>query len=253
MNGLGVLLVDAGIAAVFLGLVSLVRPLRFLGIRSRRRAAVLIGIGVLLGLAGAMLPAPVQRATGEPVLLDDFVPVYESQEFHELRVQATPERVYDAVLNVTAEEIRLFRTLTRLRSPRRNSRPESILNPSARTPILEVATSGGFLKLAEDPGREIVLGTLVIAPPEARSYRGSFTPRMFAELERPGFAKAAINFRVKDEGGGWSRVTTETRVHATDSWTRRRFAAYWRTIYPGSALIRVMWLRAIRDRAQGRL
>jgi len=254
MNGLGVVLVDLGIAAVFLGLVSLVRPLRFLGIRSRRRAAVLIGFGVLLGLVGALLPAPIQRAAGEPVLLDDFVPVYESREFHELRVQASPERVYDAVLNVTAEEIRLFLFLTWLRSPRLGrDKPESILNPSARRPILEVATSGGFLKLAEDPGREIVLGTLVIVPPEARRYRGAFTPPMFAALERPGFAKAAINFRVKDEGNGWSRVTTETRVHATDSWTRRRFAAYWRTIYPGSALIRVMWLQAIRDRAQGRL
>jgi len=30
----------------------------------------------------------------------------------------------------------------------------------------------------------------------------------------------------------------------------RTFAAYWRMIYPGSALIRVMWLRAIRLRAE---
>ena len=42
----------------------------------------------------------------------------------------------------------------------------------------------------------------------------------------------------------------ETRVHATDAPTKRKFAAYWRTIYPGSALIRVMWLRAIRRRAE---
>jgi len=32
---------------------------------------------------------------------------------------------------------------------------------------------------------------------------------------------------------------------------RRRFAAYWRLIYPGSALIRRSWLRAIRQRATG--
>jgi len=31
---------------------------------------------------------------------------------------------------------------------------------------------------------------------------------------------------------------------------RMRFAAYWRVIYPGSALIRVMWLRAIKQRAE---
>lgn len=59
-----------------------------------------------------------------------------------------------------------------------------------------------------------------------------------------------MNFFMEDAGGGWTRLTTETRVHATDLKSRRRFAAYWRTIYPGSALIRVMWLRAIKARAE---
>jgi len=253
MNALGIVLVDVGIAAGFLGLVSLVRPLHFLGIRSRRRAASLIGIGAVLGVAGAALPAPLRRAEGEPSLLDDYVPGYQFQEFHETRVQAPPERVYRAILEVTADEIWLFRTLTWIRSPRLVERAESILSPGGKRPILEVATSTGFLKLAEDPGREIVVGTIVVAPPEARSHSGPFTPQMFAELDRPDFAKAGMNFRVQDEGNGWCRVTTETRVYATDTAARRRFAAYWRIIYPGSAFIRVMWLKAIRERAQGRL
>ena len=59
-----------------------------------------------------------------------------------------------------------------------------------------------------------------------------------------------MNFLVEDEGGGWTRVTTETRVFATDAAATRRFAAYWRLIYPGSALIRRMWLRAIARRAE---
>jgi hypothetical protein len=39
-------------------------------------------------------------------------------------------------------------------------------------------------------------------------------------------------------------------VHATDDSARRKFARYWRVIYPGSALIRRMWLRAIKLRAE---
>jgi len=253
MNGLGVILVDLGIAAGAIGLLSLVRPLRFLGIRSRRRAAGLIGTGALLGLAGMSLPTPLQRPEGESSLLDGYVPMYQFQEFHEIRVQASPEQVYRAILEVTAEEIWLFRTLTWIRSPHLVERAESILNPGEKRPILEVATTSGFMKLAEAPGREIVIGTLVIVPPEVRGYSGPFTPPMFAALQRPGFAKAGMNFRVQDEGSGWCRVTTETRVYATDAGTRRRFAAYWRIIYPGSAFIRVMWLKAIRERAQGRL
>jgi hypothetical protein len=249
MNGLGTVLIDAGIAAVFLGLVSLVRPVRFLGIRSRRGGAAVAGLGALLGLAGAALPAPTRRAMGAPVLLDTFVPVYEFQEFHEIRVHAPEERVYEAVLKVTAGEIRLFRTLTWIRSPGRPwgpSQDESILNAPANRPILEVATSSTFLKLVEAPDREIVVGTEVIRP---RTAPRISNPAEFV-LETPGFAKAAMNFRVEDEGNGWCRLTTETRVHATDASSRRRFAAYWRLIYPGSAFIRVQWLRAIRERAE---
>lgn len=252
MNGLGMVLVDLGIAAGAIGVVSLVRPLRFLAIRSRRRAAGVIGTGALLGLAGMALPAPLQRPEGEPSLLDGYVPVFQFQEFHEIRVHAPPEQVYRAVLEVTAEEIWLFRTLTWIRSPRLVERAESILNPGEKRPILEVATTSGFLKLTEDPGREIVVGTIVVAPPGARR-SGALTPQRFAALDRPGFAKAGMNFRVQDEGNGWCRLTTETRVYATDAGARRRFAAYWRIIYPGSSFIRVMWLKAIRERAHGRL
>jgi hypothetical protein len=60
-----------------------------------------------------------------------------------------------------------------------------------------------------------------------------------------------MNFRVDRDGAGGCTLSTETRVFATDPASRRHFAAYWRVIYPGSALIRRMWLRAIRLRAEG--
>jgi hypothetical protein len=59
-----------------------------------------------------------------------------------------------------------------------------------------------------------------------------------------------MNFRIEDAGPTACTLTTETRVYATDASTRRRFAGYWRVIYPGSALIRRMWLRAIARRAE---
>lgn len=69
-------------------------------------------------------------------------------------------------------------------------------------------------------------------------------------MRAPGFALAAANFRVEDAGPGACTVSTETRIWATDASAERRFAHYWRVIYPGSALIRRMWLRAIRSRAE---
>jgi hypothetical protein len=59
-----------------------------------------------------------------------------------------------------------------------------------------------------------------------------------------------MNFLVEDAGPGATLVTTETRIYATDASARRRFAVYWRTIYPGSSLLRYTWLRAIKRRAE---
>ena len=72
----------------------------------------------------------------------------------------------------------------------------------------------------------------------------------FLAFDRPDCAKAVLNFHIAMAGDGGARVSTETRVHVSDPSARRRFAFYWRAIYPGSALIRKMWLRAIKRRAE---
>jgi len=149
---------------------------------------------------------------------------------------------------VTADEIPFFRALTSLRRLGRPG-PESILNAPERLPILEVATRTSFLLLAEEREREVVVGTVVLAPRGTR-IDGKPTPEQFRALEAPGFAKATMNFLLEDAPEDTCLLTTETRVHATDASSRRRFAAYWRVIYPGSALIRRMWLRAIKLRAE---
>jgi hypothetical protein len=243
-----VLFVDAGFVLAFLGLVSIVRPLRFLKIRSRSRGALILLGGVSVTAAGMALPAPEKRIAAPRTRLDEFVPVYQFGEFHEIRVAASREQTYGAIKDVTAGEIFLFRALTAIRRFGRPG-PESILNAPERRPLLDVATHSGFLLLAEDPGREIVIGTAVIVPPGWRP-KGRPTPEGFKRLHAPGFALAAMNFRLDDAGPHACHVTTETRVYATDAGARRRFVAYWRVIYPGSALIRRMWLRAIRERAE---
>ena len=76
--------------------------------------------------------------------------------------------------------------------------------------------------------------------------------RDFKDLHRPGYAKIAMNFQVSPASNGWSTLSTETRILGTDATARRRFGRYWRVIHPGSAFIRVMWLRAIKSRAERR-
>ena len=243
---MAVLLVDTALALIFVGFVSLIRPLRFLRVRTRRTAAVLAAAGLALVLAGLFLPVSPPHLEGPRMALDEIVPAYQFGEAHEIRIQAPPERVFAAVEAVTAREIRFFRLLTWLR--RFGQRlPPSIQHVPDGMPVLDAALAGGGLLLADVPPGEIVFGLLVIGRERLPRV---LTADAFTQATGPGFVRAAMNFLVVSDGDGGSLVTTETRVHATDARSERRFAVYWRIIRPGSGLIRRMWLRAIQVRAE---
>ncbi len=199
-------------------------------------------LGVAVGAAGLLLPARESRTRQAGTRLDEFVPVWQFYEIHTIRIAAPAERVFDAIKQVRADEIFLFRTLTWIRRGGRPL-PSGILNAGIREPLLDVATKGGFLWLADDRPHSIVVGTVIAAPPAYR--RGTLTPELFKAALPPGFTVAAMDFVVTPDGPNASIVSTETRVFANSPAARRRFAAYWRVIYPGSALIRRMWLQAI--------
>ena len=124
-----------------------------------------------------------------------------------------------------------------------------MLNPPDGESLVRVATRTSFMTLAEVPGRELVLGAVVMAPEGVRLAAGP-TPESFKALTRPGFAKAVMGFAIEARGPGLCQLRTETRVHATDPRSRDVFARYWKVIAPGSLFIRHMWLRAIKVRAE---
>lgn len=235
---IGSAVVYAGFVLVLVGLVSIVKPIG--------RAVVLLGVTLIA--IGMLLPAPTSRASRPRTRLDELAPTWQFREHHARTIAAPPARVFAAIRAVRADEILLFRTLTWIRRGGREL-PESILNAGDSVPILDVATRTGFTLLAEDAPRELVIGTIVVRPPWVRV---EATPEVFRRPMPPGYALAAMNFLVEPDGAGRSRVSTETRVVATSNGARRRFAMYWRLIYPGSALIRRMWLRAIARQATRR-
>ncbi len=241
----GSVLVYLGFALVLLGLITMVRPLTRLRLPTRRRGVAVTVLGSALVAAGLILPAPDSRIIHVQTDLDRFAPLWQFSEVHAIDVAASPEQTFEAIKQVTADEILLFRTLTWIRRGGRPL-PESILNAPKTKSLIDVATSSGFVHLAEEAPRELVIGTVVAAPPGTR---GVLTPDVFQKRLPPGFALAAMNFLVESDGRGGSLVSTETRVFANSDAARRRFAAYWRVIYPGSAIIRRMWLRAIERRA----
>ncbi|HEY6148822.1 MAG TPA: hypothetical protein VIZ69_14035 [Thermoanaerobaculia bacterium] len=237
--------VYAGFVAAAAGLALLVRPSRRLKVPDRARASAVTAAGLLVAAIGAALPAPERRIAAPASRLDEFAPAWQFRERHEMHIEAPPERVFAAIRRVRADEIFLFRTLTWIR---RGGRPQkgSILDAAGRESLIDVAIHSTFVLLADEPPRELVVGTVIAAPSGSR---GKATPDTFRSPLPPGFTLAAMNFLVRPDGEGGSLLTTETRVFANSAAARRKFAVYWRVIYPGSALIRRMWLRAIRERA----
>ncbi len=232
------------------GVIGVIRPLRWLHRASRQRAALML----LAGVAGVMtitVITPSSASVAARSGIDEFAPEFHFREHHTIVVSAPPARVYTAIKAVSADEIGLFKLLTSIRRFGRAG-PESILNAPGQQPILDVATRTGFLLLLDRPAVEVVLGSVVVAPPRAArpGPRREFTGEDFKALAQPGFAKATMNFRIRDLGNGTSRIDTETRVFATDSAALRRFTPYWRIIFPGSSILRITWLKAIKARAE---
>jgi hypothetical protein len=201
--------------------------------------------GLALLIAGLILPAFESRPRRATTRLDEFSPVWQFNEVHSIRIAAPPDKVFEAIRQVRADDVFLFRTLTWIRRGGR-SMPRNILDAGTRDSLIDVALQGGFVKLADEAPHEIVIGCVVAAPAGAR---GKPAAAMFGAALPPGFALAAMNFKLDADEAGGTRLSTETRVFASSPAARRRFALYWRVIYPGSALIRRMWLRAIERRA----
>jgi hypothetical protein len=236
----------AGLVAL-LGAAGVVWPWQRLHRKSRRRALIMlvIALGAAYGLT-RITPSPSTSTAGNAI--DEFAPVFHFREHHHIVISAPPDRVFAAIKAVSADEIALFNLFTWIRRFGRSG-PESILNAPGQQPLLDVAVKTGFLLLADRAPAEVVIGAVVVAPPGTRR-PGEFTGDHYKALTQPGFAKATMNFLVRDLGNGTTSVDTETRVFATDAVALRRFTSYWRVIFPGSSILRSTWLSAIKTRAE---
>lgn len=205
--------------------------------------------GVLTASVLLILPSREQRATAPASRLDEVTPVWQFREYHDRRIAAPPAVVFDAIKRVRPDEIFLFRTLIWIRAL--GQAPPAPVRDAAQRfeSLIDIATHSTFVYLADDPPREFVVGTVVVWPSGRTAPRGKITAELFREPVPPGFALATMNYIVRPDAAGGSLVSTETRVFASGLSARRQFAAYWRLIYPGSALIRRMMLRAIAMRA----
>ena len=156
---------------------------------------------------------------------------------------------YRAARAIDFDRSSIVRAIFRGRELLMRAAPAAPADRLAPKPFLDQVKELGWGVLAEEPGREMVFGT-VTRPWEAEVQFHSLPPDEFAAFDEPGFAKIVWTIRADSLGPGTSRFSTETRVATTDADARRRFRRYWTLVSPGVRLIRRESLRLVRADAE---
>jgi hypothetical protein len=176
------------------------------------------------------------------MLIDDFMPVYDFSEKHDIVIRASQEEVARALETADFSESFIVRWLLRLRGM------------SGENVTLASLKDTKFKILAEKLNEEIVIGlagkfwtpTGAMQDVDAGNFR---------EFARAGFAKATWNFMLQ---GGTHKtnlspetvLTTETRIQCMDEKSRKSFGFYWTFISFFSGWIREEMLAVIKKRAE---
>ena len=237
-------LVYAGIVLALCGLANLAFPFRFLGIRKRAVGALVLAGGVGLAFTALLWPAPTIRVAQPRTVLDDTMPEYQFVEKHSARIHARPEQVMRAIRESTFGDMKSLAMLLKIRAAALRIHDDGALLQDKR--VLDAFSASGYVSGGSE--HEIVM----CGGANVRAKRGLEvrTLQAFADYREQGAVKMAYAFNVEDAGGGWSTISTETRVLATDDLTRRGMGRYWRLIVPGSGLLRRQWLEGIKKRAE---
>jgi hypothetical protein len=238
-------LVYCGLVLVLAGLANVAVPFRFLGVRRRRVGLLVLAGGVALALVALYWPAAMIQVAQHKTLFDDVVPQYQFGERHSVRVHARPEQAIGAARAATWGDLSSLVTLMKIRGAVSGHpyRDNGAFSGDKR--ILDAFAASGYVTGGNDD--EVVMAGG--ADTQAGRPLAVHSLQEYAGFRKPGAVKMAFAFYAEDAGGGWSTLTTETRM-AVEEGSSRGPAIYWRLIVPGSGLLRREWLEGIRRRAE---
>ena len=189
---------------------------------------------------------PSASADERDLLLDRFMPEYDIAERHHVRVHAPAAITLGAARRVDLQRPLLVRTIFKARAVLLGAKTATVARPEG---LLEELTALGWRVLAEEPGREVVIGAVTQPWLADVVFRG-LAPEAFVAFHEPGFVKIAWTLRADPIGPDETIFRTETRVTATDDEARRRFRWYWSRFSPGIVLIRRLVLRSLKHDAE---
>lgn len=176
--------------------------------------------------------------------IDESLPDHDFSAAYQISIKAPPPVVYQHLLVSDFNDIWIVRVLMSLRSGKQIQRDQAPIDLRQRL------RGTGFFILSEVPNDELVIGVAgkFWRPDGGRCL--DLTPADFGGFSRPGYAKAAWNFKLRTDVPGSTVLSTETRIKCYGRSALWRFRIYWSLISPFSGLIRKAILGRIRTESE---
>jgi len=242
-----------GAIVMLTGLISLIHPLAFLFIPDRIIGGWVIAGGALISILSLLWPVREAHATTSGQEIDTLMPVYSFSEFHEVQITVSPERVKQTLKVTGVKDIPAAHLLMKIRgiagddvdmsdrAANCQAGPETFSTPDFHFFAVGQAE---FITVMILKSSFATGNSNSPAPPEITSLE------QFRSFNDPGYVKVVMNFRFISDDAQKTILTTETRVRGITPRDSRIFSRYWRIIYPGSAIIRRVWLDTVKNKAQ---
>jgi hypothetical protein len=186
------------------------------------------------------------------MLIDRYLRSFDVTQVCETSIRALPSEVYESMLGTDLRDP-LIDALFALRElPQRISRRLHRQRPApeaTRVTFGDIATGPIWVRLAEEPGVELVVGSI------GRFWQKDYGWRpvaadQFEAFQEPGYAKVVLSLAVLPSVAGLTLLRYEARTATTDVTAARTFRRYWRLIRPGVALVMGRALRRIKQQAE---
>lgn len=181
-------------------------------------------------------------------LVDQVIPLPEVDEYHSIEVHAPGPITLEVAKGLDLQSALLIKSIFFLRAVPALLSGEPF-RPEGSRGILDETLGQGFGVLAEDAGREIVIGAYCQPWLVDVQFR-PLPPAEFATFDEPGFVKIAVSLAAEPLGADGSRFVTRTRAVTTDAEARRRFRRYWSRMSAGIILIRWFFLPLLKREAE---
>jgi len=235
------------------GLVSLIHPMAFLFILNRTIAGYVILGGVSISAISLFCPVKLEQSPTSEQQIDGLVPAYSFSEFHEVRIKASPGKVKQTLQVTGVKDIPSVHLLMKIRgiADEKVDLSDRASNNLVGSDTFSTPDFNFFSVAPNELITVMILKSVIItndanqpAPPEIS------TLEQFLSFNEPGYVKVAVNFRFINTDNKRTLLTTETRVNGITKHDSYVFGHYWRVIYPGSAIIRRVWLDTIKKKAE---